>query len=147
VLVLLHHPPFTNSRVTSDAIHVQRDLVPPFAGASKTLAMISGHVHNYERFVREGKTFLVAGGGGGPRAPLREGARRRHADDLFAGGRLRAFHYLRFRPGREALEVEVRGLEKDGTGFDTMEGFDLPWAAGIPGGAARPLPETPPPAR
>ena len=32
-----------------------------------------------ERFVRDGKTFLVAGGGGGPRAALREGARRRHA--------------------------------------------------------------------
>jgi Calcineurin-like phosphoesterase len=127
ILVLLHHPPFTNSRVTSDAIHVQRDLVPPFAASRKTLAMISGHVHNYERYLREGKVYLVAGGGGGPRAPLREGARRRHADDLFSGGRIRAFHYLRFRPGREALEVEVRGLEKDGTGFDSMERFELRW--------------------
>ena len=129
VLVLLHHPPFTNSRVTSDTIHVQRDFVPPFAASAKTMAMISGHVHNYERFVRDGKMFLVAGGGGGPRAALREGARRRHVDDVFTGGRVRAFHYLRFRPGRETLEVEVRGLEKDGTGFDTMESFELRWAA------------------
>ena len=30
VLVLLHHPPFTNSRVTSDTFHVQRDSFPPF---------------------------------------------------------------------------------------------------------------------
>ena len=129
VLVLLHHPPFTNSRVTSDTVHVQRDFVPPFSRARKTLAMISGHVHNYERFVREGKTFLVAGGGGGPRAALFEGARRRHADDLFPGGRIRAFHYLRFRPQDSALVAEVRGLEKDGTGFDTMERFALAWAA------------------
>ena len=125
MLVLLHHPPFTNSRVTSDALHVQRDFVPPFSRSAKTLAMISGHVHNYERFLRDGKTFLVAGGGGGPRAPLIEGARRRHADDLFPGGRIRAFHYLRFRPAGPALEVEVRGLEKDGSGFDTMERFEL----------------------
>jgi len=124
-LVLLHHPPFTNSRVTSDTIHVQRDFVPPFVQSAKTLAMVSGHVHNYERYVRDGKTFLVAGGGGGPRAALREGGRRRHTDDLFEGGRIRAFHYLRFRPGTDALEVEVRGLEKDGTGFDTMERFEL----------------------
>ena len=34
VLVLLHHPPFTNSRVTSDTIHVQRDFVPPFAASA-----------------------------------------------------------------------------------------------------------------
>jgi 3',5'-cyclic AMP phosphodiesterase CpdA len=128
-LVVLHHPPFTNSRVTSDTLHVQRDFVPAFLRSRKTLAMISGHVHNYERYLREGKSFLVAGGGGGPRAPLSEGSRRRHADDLFAGGRIRAFHYLRFRPGREALDVEVRGLEKDGTGFDTMERFELRWPA------------------
>src|SRR4029450_789587 len=88
IVVLLHHPPFTNSRVTSDTRHVQRDFVPAFLLSEKTLAMVSGHVHHYERYVREGKTFLVAGGGGGPRAPLAEGARRRHADDLFSGGRL-----------------------------------------------------------
>ena len=132
VLVLLHHPPFTNSRVTSDAIHVQRSFVPIFAGSRKSLAMISGHVHNYERFQRDGKVYLVAGGGGGPRAALREGVRRRHLDDLFSGGRLRAFHYLRFRPAAEALEVEVRGLEKDGTGFDTMERFELRWPSVSP---------------
>ncbi len=129
VIVILHHPPFTNSRVTSDTIHVQRDFVPAFSASAKTLAMISGHVHNYERFLRDGKTFLVAGGGGGPRAALFEGPRRRHTDDLFEGGRIRAFHYLRFRPEKAALVVEVRGLEKDGTGFDTMERFELAWAA------------------
>jgi hypothetical protein len=91
--------------------------------------MISGHVHNYERYLRDGKVFLVAGGGGGPRAALNEGTRRRHTDDLFPGGRLRAFHYLRVSVEESGLAVEVRGLEKDGTGFDTMERFELRWAA------------------
>jgi hypothetical protein len=89
--------------------------------------MISGHVHSYERFLREGKTYIVAGGGGGPRAPLAEGRRRRHADDLFSGGAVRAFHYLRFRPEEPGLEVEVRGIEKDGSGFEAIDRFRLAW--------------------
>ena len=50
VLVLMHHPAFTNSTVTSDEPHVAQDFVPAFLRAQKTLAMISGHVHSYERF-------------------------------------------------------------------------------------------------
>jgi len=126
-LVLLHHPPYTNSRVTSDTACVQTDLVPAFVRARKTMAMVSGHVHSYERFSRDGKAFLVAGGGGGPRAPLAEGRRRRHADDLFDGGSLRAFHYLRFRPDAAGLDVEARGIEKDGAGFESMDRFVLAW--------------------
>jgi 3',5'-cyclic AMP phosphodiesterase CpdA len=63
VLLLLHHPPYTNSTITADERHVQRDLVPPFATARKTLAMMAGHVHSYERFERSGKLYVVAGGG------------------------------------------------------------------------------------
>jgi len=136
VLVLLHHPPFTNSRVTSDTLHVQKDLVPLFQGAAKTLAMLSGHVHSYERFERSGKTFLVTGGGGGPRAPLAQGTRRRHSDDAFEGPPLRLFHYLRLRLRPDGLEVEVRSLEKRGEQFDTMERFTLGWpAAGAESGS------------
>ncbi len=47
VLVLLHHPPYTNSILISDDLAVQRAFVPPFMQARKTLAMISGHVHSY----------------------------------------------------------------------------------------------------
>jgi len=127
VLVLLHHPPFTNSRVTSDTLHVQKEIVPLFQLAEKTLAMLSGHVHSYERFERGGKTFLVTGGGGGPRAPLAEGRRRRHTDDAFGGPALRLFHYLRMRLRSDGVEVEVRSLEKRGEHFATMEKFTLPW--------------------
>ena len=128
VLVLLHHPPFTNSRVTSDTLHVQKEIVPLFQLAEKTLAMLSGHVHSYERFERGGKTFLVTGGGGGPRAPLAAGRRRRHTDDAFGGPPLRLFHYLRMRLRSEGVEVEVRSLEKRGEQFATMERFTLRWA-------------------
>jgi hypothetical protein len=105
---------------------VQRDLVPPFATARKTLAMMAGHVHSYERFERSGKLYVVAGGGGGPRARLSAGERRRHADDLFEGPSLRFFHYLSCRLETDALDVEVRGLDKHGDAMVTRDRFSLP---------------------
>jgi hypothetical protein len=89
--------------------------------------MISGHVHSYERFDRAGKSFLVAGGGGGPRVRLREGSRRRHTDDAFDGPALRWFHYLFLRLDGEGLDVEARGLEKSGRDCVSMDRFRLGW--------------------
>jgi Calcineurin-like phosphoesterase len=127
VLVLLHHPPYTNSTITRDALHVQRSFVPPFLSASKTLAMISGHVHSYERFERAGKTFLVTGGGGGPRMKLATGRRRRHPDDLFDGPPLRCCHFLMLTLAPTGLEVEMRGLHKRGREFVTLDRFTPCW--------------------
>jgi hypothetical protein len=126
-LVLVHHPPYTNSSVTSDELHVQRTFVPTFLAARKALAMVSGHVHSYERYEREGKTFLVTGGGGGPRIRLETGSRRRHRDDLFEGPALRFFHYLLATLTPGGIEVEMRGLRKGEKRFETMDRFRLPW--------------------
>lgn len=127
VLVLLHHPPFTNSTVTGDERHVQRDLVPAFVRARKTVAMITGHVHSYERFERSGKTFVVSGGGGGPRARLSVGADRRHPDDRFAGPALRDFNFVVLTVGAGGIDAEVRGMPKGGAAFSPMDRFSLPW--------------------
>lgn len=128
VLVLLHHPPYTNSTVTSDEPHVERVIVPPLLHAKKTLALLSGHVHSYERFLRGGKMFVVSGGGGGPRARLAVGADRRHPDDLFAGPALRSFHFTVYTVTTAGLEAEVLGLPKGGTRVAPMDHFALPWA-------------------
>ena len=126
-LVLVHHPPYTNSSITSDELHVQRSFVPAFAAARKTLAMLSGHVHSYERYERGGKTFLVTGGGGGPRIRLETGPRQRHADDLFAGPEVRMFHYLLAALTPNGIEVEMKGLPKGEKRFETMDRFRLSW--------------------
>ena len=125
-LVLVHHPPYTNSTVTGDELHVQRFFVPAFERAGKTLAMLSGHVHSYERFHRRGRTYLVTGGGGGPRIKLaREGRRMRHADDLFAGPPIRFFHFLSFHLAADGIEVEAVGLPKGGWDLQPMDRFTL----------------------
>lgn len=127
VLVLEHHPPYTNSTVTQDEEHVQRAFVPALLRSKKTLALLSGHVHNYERFERDGKMFVVSGGGGGPRAALDLGASRRHPNDLYAGPALREFHFTLYTLTASGLAAEVRGLR--GGAFTTIDRFELPYPA------------------
>lgn len=132
-LVLVHHPPYTNSTVTGDELHVQRAFVPAFASAKKTIAMLSGHVHSYERFARAGKNYIVAGGGGGPRVKLAQGDRRRHADDLFEGPSVRHFHYLLGTVTADGLSFGMKGMDKGGSSFEPLDAFHLPWPdAGAP---------------
>jgi 3',5'-cyclic AMP phosphodiesterase CpdA len=127
VLAFSHHPPHTNSTVSGDALQVQRAFVPLFAAAYKTLAMVSGHVHSFERFVRADRTYLVAGGGGGPRVRLGRGASARHGDDLCKGPAVRPFHFLVCTPTDAGVEVEVVSLEKNARALGTMARFNLPW--------------------
>ncbi|MBI5517700.1 MAG: metallophosphoesterase [Deltaproteobacteria bacterium] len=130
VLVLVHHPPFTNSAVTGDSRAVQRAFLPAFFGARKTLAMVSGHAHTLERFERQGRAFLVCGGGGGPRHRLLQGVRRRHPDDLVKGPALRDFHYVLGAVTDEGLTLRVLGLPKGATAFYPLDAASLPWHAG-----------------
>ena len=127
LVVLSHHPPYTNSTVTADEVHVQETFVPAFRSSLKGMAMLSGHVHSYERFARDGKTYVVAGGGGGPRVRLARGAKRRHEDDLFEGPSVRHFHYLLGTVVPEGIEFEMKGIPKGGREFEALDRFTLPW--------------------
>lgn len=129
VLVFLHHPPYTNSSRHAERSSVKRGLVPLFARSRKTLAMVAGHVHSYERFVRRGKTYLISGGGGATRTRLRTGAKRRHTDDRFVGPAVRPFHYLSVRITDAGLAVTARGLHRGAPRFHVMERFTLPCPA------------------
>ena len=127
VVVMFHEPPYTNSTVTGDEAYVQSDLVPPLARATKTLAMLNGHVHSYERFARGGKVFVVSGGGGGPRAPLATGADRRHPDDLVQGPSIREFNFTVYTLTPAGVDAEVRGVAKGGSDVRVMDRFTMAW--------------------
>jgi hypothetical protein len=124
VFVLVHHPPFTNSSVTGDDANVRTSFVPPFLAARKTRVMFSGHVHSYERFVRGEKAFVVAGGGGAPRVRLREGAKRRHDDDVVEAPLVRPLHYLAARLTAKSVLWEARGLTEETGAFTVLDRFE-----------------------
>jgi Icc-related predicted phosphoesterase len=127
VLVLAHHPPYTNSRTTGDEANVQRAFLPAFFAAKKTIAFVTGHAHAYERFEEGGRTFVVSGGGGGPRVRLLEGNDARHRD-LYPAGSPRPFHYLLLEQNASGVRVTVRGLDKGDAEARVIDRFALSFA-------------------
>jgi Icc-related predicted phosphoesterase len=125
IVVCLHHPPYTNSIVTGDDINVQEAFVQPFLNSSKTLAMISGHAHTYERFEKKGKMFIVSGGGGGPRVLLKTGLNENK--DLVNLPPIRPFNYLLLYLKSDGIEIITKGLNKDSSNFFTVEDFSIPF--------------------
>jgi Icc-related predicted phosphoesterase len=125
VIVFLHHPPYSNSVITGDEPHVQRNFVPAFVNAKKTLVMVSGHAHTYERFEKNDKKFIVSGGGGGPRVILRTG--KNTHNDLCSAASPRPFHFLKLDVQQGGVTFTVNALDKRGTEFFVLEQFSLPF--------------------
>jgi len=75
--------------------------------------VIGSHVHNYERFERDGVTYLVSGGGGAKPLPV-----LRMSGEL---SRLRTsvnFHYLRMTLEADRLTGTMVRYEASGAGGD-----------------------------
>ena len=125
IIVCLHHPPYTNSLVTGDNIDVQEAFVEPFLESQKTLAMISGHAHTYERFQKKGKMFIISGGGGGPRVLLKTGSNIHK--DIVNLPQLRPFNYLLLYPKPDGVQITAKGLEKGESQFIILDNFTIPF--------------------
>ncbi|OAA26577.1 hypothetical protein AT15_06365 [Kosmotoga arenicorallina S304] len=62
-VVIMHHPPYNNGIVNMWRILMNLSLVPLFEEYKVDL-VLSGHIHNYQRFSKNGITYLISGGGG-----------------------------------------------------------------------------------
>jgi predicted MPP superfamily phosphohydrolase len=111
VIVASHHPPFSNSRLSRTEPVIEY-FAEPFLKARKTRLYLSAHVHSYERFEQEGKSFVVSGGGGGPRRKVDVSDARRWRNDVFRGSAIRPFHYLRLGIERDAITVATKMLDE-----------------------------------
>ncbi|MBL7713888.1 MAG: metallophosphoesterase [Bdellovibrionales bacterium] len=131
VLTFAHHAPYSNSTVTSDDERIQKDFVSRMKKSAKATAMINGHVHSYERFLIDGKSFVISGGGGGPRVELQKGQEARH-HDLVQGESPRPFHYLWVTLKPAGLQVEVRGFQKADPTVRTIDTFKYLGQDGTP---------------
>jgi 3',5'-cyclic AMP phosphodiesterase CpdA len=113
IVVCAHHPPYTNNKIISRSVEVDRDFVPLFLKSRKARLFLSGHSHAAEHFVKEGKNFLVLGGGGGLLHPLRIGAESRYEDHFPLRTERRWFHYLRLQANGDGWTATYRMLRQD----------------------------------
>ncbi len=112
IIVASHHPPYTNSDIGPNDEMI-RDIAIPFAKSRKTRLYLSGHVHSYERFVANDKTFVISGGGGGPRRSVDISDKRPYTNDAYRIGRFRPFHYIMLTVSESSLDAEVMMLQQD----------------------------------
>lgn len=133
VLIVLHHPPVADLQIGPAASHNPRPneralaeyLEAAAARSGAHFVVVAGHVHNYERFLRGGVTYLVSGGGGAHPYPVMRGA-----DDLYQGSGFTNFHYLRFELRGDALTGEMVRLDLPGGGaaprWEVRDRFSVP---------------------
>jgi 3',5'-cyclic AMP phosphodiesterase CpdA len=114
IIVCCHHPPYTNSTVISASKEVRTTFVAPFFKTPKAKLFFAGHCHSYEHFEYQGKTFIVTGGGGGPRQELQVKPKKQKYHDLFNGPSVRPFHFCRLILGQNSLKVQMMSLNMEG---------------------------------
>jgi hypothetical protein len=113
IIVCTHHAPFTNSDVVNPSQKVLDSIVPTFENSKKSKLFISGHSHNLEYFPgKNGKHFLVIGGGGGLRQSLKP-MEERKSTDLCNQDEKPRFFYLVIEKNGNYLKLIITGFKKD----------------------------------
>jgi acid phosphatase type 7 len=99
VLIVMHHPPAADVQLRTGTDHNPRPNEITLADFLKTVTpksaarfvVSAGHIHNYERFSRDGVVYLVSGGGGA--APYEV---ERTPPDQYQSADFPNYHYVRF---------------------------------------------------
>lgn len=118
LLILLHYPPVRDPVFPrgKDEGEVQRYLSLHAAQLRVRVIVVGSHVHNYERFSRDGVTYLVSGGGGAHPLPV-----LRMSGELSRLPTSVNFHYLR-------LTVEGARLTGTMVRFDAGQTASNAWS-------------------
>ncbi len=115
IIIAVHHPFFTNSKIVSPGEELNKYYLNSFLKNSKTAAAFSGHCHSYEKFLKNDKYIIVSGGGGGARQKLNIDKSSRKYKDLFDGAEKRFFHFLYVKVYENHLLIEVVKLNDNFT--------------------------------
>ena len=94
VLIVLHYPPVRDPVFprAKDEAEIERYLSQHAQSLRIRVIVVSSHVHNYERFVRNDVTYLISGGGGAKPVPVLRLFGERSKLHTAVN-----FHYVRFR--------------------------------------------------
>jgi hypothetical protein len=114
VVLFMHHPAYTNGKNRRASPYVQNVVVPRFFAGRKTLALMSGHVHGYERFLVQRRQFVITAGGGGPRVEYAIGRSAPYEPAYLTNtGEPRPFNYVVLEPTAGGLTFTVKGLRSN----------------------------------
>jgi hypothetical protein len=99
VVITMHHPPLADIQTHLEVNHnprpneiALRDYLSQVAPQTHARFIVSaGHIHNYERLVKDNVTYLVSGGGG-----ARPYYVERTPDDLYQSTLFPNYHYVKF---------------------------------------------------
>lgn len=126
ILVVLHYPPVRDPLFPrgKDEREIARWLGKHARSLPERVVVIGSHVHNYERYYRDGVNYLVSGGGGAKPVP----------DPRLFGGELSHlktavnFHYLRFHLENGLLAgtmVRFDASAKEGDPWSEPDHFEV----------------------
>jgi len=110
IMIVLHYPPARDPFYPSarDEKEVARYLARKASSLRARVIVVGSHVHNYERYYRNGVTYLVSGGGGAKPVP---------AFRLFGErSKLKTsvnFHYIRFKLEKDRLSGTMVRFDAD----------------------------------
>ena len=113
VFIALHHPPVADIQTHIEVDHNPRPneislrdyLSTTAPRAHARFVVVAGHIHNYERAVRDGVTYLVSGGGGAKPYIV-----ERTGDDLYQDADFPNFHYVKFALDGKTLNATMYRL-------------------------------------
>jgi acid phosphatase type 7 len=118
ILIVLHYPPVRDPfyPAMKDEREIEQYLSKHAATLRAQVIVVGSHVHNYERYFRNGVTYLVSGGGGAKPVP----AARMFGELSKLTTRVN-FHYLRFILDGDRLTGTV-------VRFDAEDQSGNPWS-------------------
>jgi hypothetical protein len=131
VIVALHHPPVADVQTHIAVDHnprpneiALRDYLSQAATTSHASFLVSaGHIHNYERNVVDGVTYLVSGGGGAPPYFV-----ERTPEDFYKSILFPNYHYVKFTVEENRLRgamYRVANPEAETLTVELKDRFDL----------------------
>jgi 3',5'-cyclic AMP phosphodiesterase CpdA len=124
VIVVTHHPPYTNSTVHGPSEETRRRFADTARSCAKFRMYLAGHVHNYERFLIKGAHFVISGGGGAPQTAVRTSNYR--TEPAFVGPEIRPFHYLLLTLGDAGAIADTMMLQPDDS-WKSGDRFEIKW--------------------
>lgn len=131
VIVSLHHPPVADIQTRFEVNHnprpneiALRDYLTTVAQHVHAHFIVSaGHIHNYEREMKDDVMYLVSGGGG-----ARPYFVERTPDDLYKSILFPNYHYVKFTLQKDRLHgvmVRVSDPEASSPAYAIKDSFDV----------------------